>query len=283
MQLLVHQFWHQIPGGQKDGPRHAGPSPDINKDIAADHAIVGDAKLVLAALIDAVRTRLGDSPRGRANGIAGKIQTIKSEWLAQWAPKLNLNEAPLSPYRVIRDLMDTVDVPNAIITHDASSRAISFRPFGRRPRRSPTSAGARRPNWAMGWELAMGAKLAHPDKLCINVWGDAAIGFTGMDFETAVRERIRYVGALQQFLWPSKSRSLPVSTEIWRHQHHLRPLRRHGQSLWRLWRAHHRAGPGRPRHPPRHGEDAGRRAGAAGVHHGRRRRRGVLEIAGIEY
>ena len=36
----------------------------------------------------------------------------------------------------------------------------------------------------------MGAKLAAPDKLCVNVWGDAAIGFTGMDFETAVRERI---------------------------------------------------------------------------------------------
>ena len=36
----------------------------------------------------------------------------------------------------------------------------------------------------------MGAKLAAPEKLCINVWGDAAIGFTGMDFETCVRERI---------------------------------------------------------------------------------------------
>jgi acetolactate synthase-1/2/3 large subunit len=36
----------------------------------------------------------------------------------------------------------------------------------------------------------MGAKLARPDALCVNVWGDAAIGFTGMDFETAARERI---------------------------------------------------------------------------------------------
>jgi acetolactate synthase-1/2/3 large subunit len=36
----------------------------------------------------------------------------------------------------------------------------------------------------------MGAKLAHPDKVCVNFWGDAAIGFTGMDFETAARERI---------------------------------------------------------------------------------------------
>jgi acetolactate synthase-1/2/3 large subunit len=42
----------------------------------------------------------------------------------------------------------------------------------------------------------MGAKLARPEKTCVNVWGDAAIGFTGMDFETAVRERIPILSIL---------------------------------------------------------------------------------------
>jgi acetolactate synthase-1/2/3 large subunit len=42
----------------------------------------------------------------------------------------------------------------------------------------------------------MGAKLACPEKLCINVWGDAAIGFTGMDLETAARERIPILSIL---------------------------------------------------------------------------------------
>jgi acetolactate synthase-1/2/3 large subunit len=47
-----------------------------------------------------------------------------------------------------------------------------------------------------GLGLAMGAKLAHPDKLCINMWGDAAIGMTGMDFETAVRDQIPILSIL---------------------------------------------------------------------------------------
>ena len=47
-----------------------------------------------------------------------------------------------------------------------------------------------------GLGYAMGAKLARPEKLCINVWGDAAIGFTGMDFETTVRERIPILSIL---------------------------------------------------------------------------------------
>ena len=38
--------------------------------------------------------------------------------------------------------------------------------------------------------LAMGAKLANPDKLVVNVMGDASVGMTGMDWETASRNDI---------------------------------------------------------------------------------------------
>ena len=41
-----------------------------------------------------------------------------------------------------------------------------------------------------GLGLIMGAKLAKPDKLCINIMGDAAIGMVGMDIETAVRNKL---------------------------------------------------------------------------------------------
>ena len=63
----------------------------------------------------------------------------------------------------------------------------------------------------------MGAKLAHPDKLCINVWGDAAIGFTGMDFETAVRERIPILSILlNNFCMAIELQVMPVATEKYR-------------------------------------------------------------------
>ena len=38
-----------------------------------------------------------------------------------------------------------------------------------------------------GLGLIMGAKLAAPEKFCVNFMGDAAFGMTGLDFETAVR------------------------------------------------------------------------------------------------
>ncbi len=72
----------------------------------------------------------------------------------------------------------------------------------------------------------MGAKLAKPDKLCINVWGDAAIGFTGMDFETAVRERIPILSILlNNFCMAIELKVMPVSTERYRVDRHLGRLR----------------------------------------------------------
>ena len=38
-----------------------------------------------------------------------------------------------------------------------------------------------------GLGFAIGAKVAAPDKFCVNFMGDAAFGMTGLDFETAVR------------------------------------------------------------------------------------------------
>src|SRR5262249_12784650 len=60
-------------------------------------------------------------------------------------------------------------------------------------------------------------KLAQPDKLCINVWGDAAIGFTGMDFETAVRERIPILSILMNnFSMAIELKVMKVATEKYR-------------------------------------------------------------------
>jgi acetolactate synthase-1/2/3 large subunit len=111
-------------------------------------------------------------------------------------PKLTSDATPLSPYRVIWDLIRTVDVANTIITHDAGSPRDQISPFW--PATVPLSyiGWGKTTQLGYGLGLAMGAKLAHPDKLCINVWGDAAIGFTGMDFETAVRERIPILSIL---------------------------------------------------------------------------------------
>ncbi len=176
---------------------HATLDPgDINKDVACHYPIVGDAALTLRALIDEVSDRLKNRPRGRRDGVAHEIRTIRQRWMKAWTPKLKDSSTPFSPYRVISDMIETVDIDRTIITHDAGSPRDQLTPFW--PSTTPLSyiGWGKTTQLGYGLGLAMGAKLAHPDRLCINVWGDAAIGFTGMDFETAVRERIPILSVL---------------------------------------------------------------------------------------
>jgi thiamine pyrophosphate-dependent acetolactate synthase large subunit-like protein len=112
------------------------------------------------------------------------------------SPRLTSNEIPLSPYRVIWDLLHTVDVAHTIITHDAGSPRDQLSPFWVSQEPLTYIGWGKTTQLGYGLGLAMGARLARPEMLCVNVWGDAAIGFTGMDFETAVRERIPILSIL---------------------------------------------------------------------------------------
>src|ERR1700730_7221475 len=190
---------------------------DLNKELPIKYALVGDAELTLRAVIAEIRDRLKGQPRGRAQEIAAEIASVRGEWLTQWKPKLTSSETPLSPYRVIWDLLHTVDVANTIITHDAGSPRDQLAPFWRPTAPLGYIGWGKTTQLGYGLGLAMGAKLARPDKLCINVWGDAAIGFTGMDFETAVRERIPILSILfNNFSMAIELKVMAVATQKYR-------------------------------------------------------------------
>jgi acetolactate synthase-1/2/3 large subunit len=130
---------------------------------------------------------------------------------------LESEDAPLSPYRVLWDLQRSVDMANTIITHDAGSPRDQLTPFWKSTAPLSYIGWGKTTQLGYGLGLAMGAKLACPDKLCINVWGDAAIGFTGMDFETAVRERLPILSILlNNSAMAIELDQMPVATERFR-------------------------------------------------------------------
>lgn len=170
-------------------------SKDINKDIAVQHALVGDAKLTLAALGEAM-AGLDRSTADTRRDVPRRIAELRDAWLGEWTPKLTSNAAPISPYRVVAELNRMVDKDRTIITHDAGSPRDQMTPFWEATAPLSYIGWGKTTQLGYGLGLAMGAKLAKPDNLCINVWGDAAIGFTGMDLETAARERIAILSIL---------------------------------------------------------------------------------------
>jgi len=190
-------------------------SDHLNKDVEAKVGLIGDAGLVLEALLQEVGNSV-TSDRD-ASVISAEIGAAHRSWIAKWMPKLTCEDAPLNPYRVLWDLQNTVDIHNTIITHDAGSPRDQLAPFWKAVEPLSYLGWGKTTQLGYGLGLAMGAKLAKPDKLCINVWGDAAIGFTGMDFETAVRERIPIMSILlNNFSMAMELKVMPVSTEKFR-------------------------------------------------------------------
>lgn len=165
---------------------------DVNKDYSPDLAVLGDAKLVLRQVIDEVKSALGSSERKDVDGHEpeAEIKAVKDEWLKDWLPRLESNETPISPYRVIWDLMHTIDRANSIVTHDSGSPRDQMMPFfeALTPRGFIGWGKSTQLGYSLG--LALGAKMAAPEKLAVNVIGDYGFGMVGLDIETAVREKI---------------------------------------------------------------------------------------------
>ena len=163
---------------------------DINKDYNVDYGLIGDSKLVLQDLISCINNKVTNFEKYNNLNIRQEIKKIKKEWLSEWENKLHSDETPLNPYRVVNDLMQTVDLDNTIMTHDAGSPRDQIVPFWESTVPKSYIGWGKTTQLGYGLGVIMGAKLANPGKLCINIMGDAAIGMVGMDIETAVRNNI---------------------------------------------------------------------------------------------
>ena len=170
------------------------------------------------AVLAEVRDRLKGGPRGRLAAVAQEIKNAQGEWLAEWMPRLTAgHDAALA---VPGDLGP--DAHGRRREHDHHPRrrqparpalavlgADGAAHLHRLGQDDPARLRARAWRWAPSWP--------QPDKLCINVWGDAAIGFTGMDFETAVRERIPILSVLlNNFSMAIELKVMKAATEKYR-------------------------------------------------------------------
>jgi len=182
-------FGPSVPAG-KTIIHATNDAADINKEYRVDHAVIGDAALVLDAIIAEVDRQKGAGGSNALASLKEEVAAAKKAWLAEWDKHLNSEEVPINQYRVIRDLMRSVDRDNVIITHDSGGPREQLLPFWETTAPGSYMGWGKSTQLGYGLGITMGAKLAAPEKLCINIMGDASIGMTGMDIETAARNRI---------------------------------------------------------------------------------------------
>jgi acetolactate synthase-1/2/3 large subunit len=187
--LTITNFGPKVPPGKKIVHSTNDPS-DINKDYRADYAVIGDAKMVAKALIAEIKNQRGAADAKAVQALKDDIATVKASWIADWQVHRTSDEVPINQYRVIQDLMDTLDRDNVIMTHDSGSPREQMMSSWESTAAGSYMGWGKSTQLGYGLGINLGAKLAAPDKICINVMGDAAIGMTGMDLETASRNGI---------------------------------------------------------------------------------------------
>ena len=162
---------------------------DLNADMQIDIGVLGDAKLVLFQLTEALQRQTAGSGRDQGTAVQ-EIETIKRAWLDEWGPLLTSDEAPINPYRVIWDLMHTVDRTQTIVTHDSGYVRDQVVPFFEAivPRGYLGWGNSTQMGHSLG--LALGAKVAAPEKTVVNIMGDASFGMLGLEIETAARNEL---------------------------------------------------------------------------------------------
>ena len=255
---------------------------DLHKAFAADLGILGDAKLVLGQLIEAVKRSARTARRARTR-VAREIAGKREEWLARWQGKLRSDERPINPYRVISEFMRVVNPAEAIVTHDSGSPREQLNPFYGRPGRAAISAGASRTSSAPGSASRSAPRSPRPTRFCVNFMGDAAFGMTGLDFETAARCGIPILTiVLNNSTMAIETHAMALSHERYRARDLGGNYANIGARPRRLERAGRRPGADRRRDPARPPPDRRRARRAARIHHQRREqgfshRRGAAE------
>ncbi len=187
--LFPNRFSHAVPDAdQKTIVQCTVDTLDINRSYETRHAVIGDAKLTLQALLNELSARTGGGRKNQA--LVDEIRVGKDAFRAKFRPWMESNETPINPYRVLGDLMNVLDPGNSFITADS----------GNTRDQTSTVYEAQIPRGFLGWGNvstlgfslagAVAAKLAYPGRQCVHVTGDAGVCYMMGNFEAVARYRI---------------------------------------------------------------------------------------------
>jgi acetolactate synthase-1/2/3 large subunit len=178
-------FMHSIPDAKNKKIIQITNDPhDLNRSYSVNHAILGDAKLVLLQLIEELEIQGCSERKESLIEEIAEAKKIKNE---RFNPLMESNEKPINPYRVYGELMKIINLDKSLVTHESGNTRDQL----------STVYEAKIPHGFLGWGNvttlgyglagALGAKILHPNWQVVSVSGDAGVGYQMGNWETMVR------------------------------------------------------------------------------------------------
>jgi len=187
--LFPNRFSHAIPDAHRKTIVQCNVDAlDINRSYETHFAVIGDARMTLEALIGELAAQTGGVPKNQA--LLEELAAGRAAFWDEYRPWMASDEKPINPYRVFADLQKVLDPQNSFVTADS----------GNTRDQTSTVYQAEIPRGYMGWgnvstlgfslPAVVAAKLAFPDRQCVNVTGDAGVCYQMGTFESVQRYNI---------------------------------------------------------------------------------------------
>jgi len=160
---------------------------EISTNIPAEAALVGDAKSIVSQL----NAELENSPwtypaeTDWRSALSAKV----TENLASADAMMADDSTPMGYYRVLREIRDQIPKDAIIVSEGANTMDIGRTVLPNFEPRTRLDAGTFG-TMGVGMGFAIAAAAVHPDRKVVAVEGDAAFGFSGLEFEVACRHNL---------------------------------------------------------------------------------------------
>jgi len=164
-----------------------------NRDISL--GLAGDPGAILAAVEQAASGRIDNGARSARQSWMKELRAIEATKLEKLMPMFTTDQNPIHPYRLAYEINEFLD-ENTIYIGDGGDivtiSAQAVRPRNPGQWMDPGALGS----LGVGTGFSMAAKLAHPDKEVMCLYGDGSFGMTAFDMETAQRFGAPYLAVV---------------------------------------------------------------------------------------
>ena len=160
---------------------------EIGANVPAEVGLVGDGAAIVAQLNQAIDEDGWQYP-GETTW-RSQLQQKVDENVQISAQLMADDSSPLNYYRVLKEVRDTLPDDTVIVSEGANTMDIGRTVLPNKGARTRLDAGTYG-TMGIGLGFAIGAAVAKPGTRIVAVEGDAAFGFSGMEYETMVRHNL---------------------------------------------------------------------------------------------
>lgn len=164
-----------------------------NRDI--DLGLAGHPGAILSGVVDAASGRIDGGKKQARQQWMEKLRGAEASALEKLMPLFTSDRSPIHPYRLAWEINeflgdDTIYIGDGGDVVTISAQAV--RPRGPGQWMDPGALGS----LGVGTGFAMAAKLVHPKKEVVCLYGDGSFGMTAFDMETAQRFGAPYLAVV---------------------------------------------------------------------------------------